>query len=362
MPLRRWRVPACVGERGLRGALGDGDALQADRETGVVHHGEHASHAAVLLADEVAGGAAPVAIDHGAGGRGVEAELVLDRVGAGVVAGAERTVGIDQKFRHQEQRHAARSGRRVRQPRQHQVDDIVGQIMLAIGDEDFLAADAVGPVAGALRPRAQGPDIGARLRLGELHGAHPLAGDESWQKSALERVGAVGNERVDAGHGQDRPEPERHGGRVPHLDAGGVERMRQMLAAPLRGRREPIPAGRGPGAIGLLPARRRGDDAVLELRAAAVADRVERRQHLGGKAARLFEHCVDHVIGEVAIEALAQRRPETGGMAQRKADVADRRLVAHGKLSRVVTWTPGGRNIARPAKAELTANPARPPI
>ena len=43
---------ARVGERLLRRALGDADALQADREARLVHHREHAGHAAVLLADE----------------------------------------------------------------------------------------------------------------------------------------------------------------------------------------------------------------------------------------------------------------------------------------------------------------------
>ena len=98
---------ARIGERLLRRALGDRDALQADREPRLVHHGEHAGHAAVLLADEEAGGAAVVAVDHGAGGRGVDAELVLDRMRARVVARAERAVGVEQEFRHQKQRDAA---------------------------------------------------------------------------------------------------------------------------------------------------------------------------------------------------------------------------------------------------------------
>ena len=35
---------------------------------------------------------------------------------------------------------------------------------------------------------------------------------------------------------------EGHSGRVPHFDTGGVERMRQILAAPLRGRGNGVPA------------------------------------------------------------------------------------------------------------------------
>ena len=103
---------------------------------------------AVLLADEPARRAAVVAEDHGAGRRGVDAELVLDAAAAHVVARAQRAVGVDQKLRHQEQRDAARAGRRIGQARQHEMDDVVGQIVLAIGDEDLRAGDAVGAVAG----------------------------------------------------------------------------------------------------------------------------------------------------------------------------------------------------------------------
>jgi hypothetical protein len=61
-------------------------ALQPDREARVVHHREHVLEAAILLADQVAGGAALVAVGHHAGRAGVDAELVLDRDAAQVVA------------------------------------------------------------------------------------------------------------------------------------------------------------------------------------------------------------------------------------------------------------------------------------
>ena len=82
-------------QRLLRRPLGDADALQADREAGEVHHREHAGEPAVLLADQVADRAAIIAVHHGAGRRGVNAELVLDRMRAHVVARAERAVLVD---------------------------------------------------------------------------------------------------------------------------------------------------------------------------------------------------------------------------------------------------------------------------
>ena len=50
-----------------------------------------------------------------------------------VIALAQRAVGVDQELRHQEQRNPARAGRRVGQARQHEMHDIVGEIVLAGG-------------------------------------------------------------------------------------------------------------------------------------------------------------------------------------------------------------------------------------
>ena len=55
------------------------------------------------------------------------------------VALAERAVGVDHELGHDEQRDALAAGRRVGQARQHQVDDVLGQVVLAGGDEDLLA-------------------------------------------------------------------------------------------------------------------------------------------------------------------------------------------------------------------------------
>ncbi len=48
------------------------------------------------------------------------------------------------------------AGRRIGQARQHEMDDVVGQVVLAIGDEDLRAGDAIGAVAArsALRVRS----------------------------------------------------------------------------------------------------------------------------------------------------------------------------------------------------------------
>ncbi len=154
---------------------------------------------------------------------------------------AGRAAGVEQELGNEKQRDAFAACRRVGKPRQHHVNDVLGEIVLAIGDEDLLPGDAVAAVGHALGPGAQRADIGTCLRLGKLHRSHPFAGDQLRQISALELVAAVRDQRIDGRHGQQRAEPEGHGGRIPHLDAGGIDGMRQVLPAPLRRRREPVP-------------------------------------------------------------------------------------------------------------------------
>src|SRR5579875_3706254 len=116
---------ARIADRLLGRALGDRHALQADGKPRAIHHREHARHALVLFADEKTGRAALVAIDHGAGRRGVDAELVLDRMGAHIVASPVR-----QNLRNQEQRDSLQARRRIGQPREHEMDDVFGQVVL----------------------------------------------------------------------------------------------------------------------------------------------------------------------------------------------------------------------------------------
>ena len=140
-------------------------------------------------------------------------------------------------------------------------------------------------------------------------------------------------QRVDRRHGQHRADAEGHRRGVPHFDAGGVDRVRQFLAAEIGGRGEAVPAGGGPGGVGLLPAGRRGDLAVLERRAELVADAVERRDHVGGEFAGLLQHRIDGVLVEVAVNAVGDRGSQAGGVFEGKGDVGNRGAVCHGAQS-----------------------------
>ena len=74
-----------IGHRTLGGALGDADALKADIQPRIVHHGEHRGHAAHFRPDQPTDRTVMIAIAHDAGRRRVDTELMLDRNAADVV-------------------------------------------------------------------------------------------------------------------------------------------------------------------------------------------------------------------------------------------------------------------------------------
>ena len=138
---------ARVLHRLLVGAFRYRQTFDAHAQACVVHHGEHIVQALVGLANQITDRAALISEAHHGGGAAVDAQLVLQRYATHVVACAQATVCIDQEFGHDEQGDAFHPGRRVRQAGQHQMDDVVRHIVLAPGDEDFLAADAIAAVS-----------------------------------------------------------------------------------------------------------------------------------------------------------------------------------------------------------------------
>ena len=110
--------------------------------------------------------------------------------------------------------------RRVGQAREHEMDDVVGQVVLAIGDEDLLAEDAVGAVARPLGAGAQRAEVGARLRLGEVHRARPLAARRALRdRSPSARPSHARRAPRSRPWVSSGPRPKRHGGATFHISA-----------------------------------------------------------------------------------------------------------------------------------------------
>jgi hypothetical protein len=346
-----------VRERLLVGALGDREPLDADPEPGVVHHREHAAHAGVRLADEVADRTlALLAVGHHARRGRVDAELVLERDAGDVVALAERTVVVHEELRHDEQRDPLVPGGRVGQPGQDQVDDVVGQLVLAEGDVDLLAGDPVGAVV--LRDGLGGDraDVRAGLRLGEVHRPGPLAGDHLRQVGLLLLLGGVVGQQVDRTGRQQRAERERHVRAGDHLLDGVGDEQREAAAAELGRVLEGPPAGLDVLVVDLLEGGGQHHLLALEPGTLEVAvavgrrDRPRRRTARPPRAGRRRARGRRGRTGSSAVSSAERRH-----VLEDEADVTERGGVGrHGPDATAGARSPGPsgrgtRTVCRPA-------------
>ena len=145
-------------------------------------------------------------------------------------------------------------------------------------------------------------------------------------------------ERFHAAEGQQRGHAEGEAGAVPHLEAAGIDQLRQVLAAVIGRRAERIPAACDPGLIGLLETRRRGDDAVAQLDAVAVAAAVDRRDHLAGEAPGFLQDVLHQVERQIAVDAVADRAVEPADVSHQEQHLIDGRTVGHGAAPPVALW------------------------
>ncbi|MNH18517.1 hypothetical protein D3C79_782210 [compost metagenome] len=195
--LRTGRGPALQTVLGIArsilvGGLCTADALEANRQALVVHHGKHCRQPAVGFAYQVTGGFVEV---HHAGGRGLDAHLVFNGAAVRRIARAEAAIGIDQELRYQKQRNALGPGRGVGQLGQDQVDDVFGQVLLAAGDEDLGATDAITAISVGFGFGANDAQIGTGMWFGQAHGAGPLTAVQRRQVGSLEVITGMGVQR-----------------------------------------------------------------------------------------------------------------------------------------------------------------------
>jgi hypothetical protein len=258
-----------------------GQTLDRDAEAGLVHHHEHGVEAPVRLADDPAPRAVVV---HHAGGVAVDAHLVLDRAAGDAVALADRAVRVHMVARHHEERDALHALGCALDPGQHQMNDVLGDVLLAGRDEYLGARDRIGPVAVRDGLGLDQSEIRAAMRLGQVHGAGPTALDHLGQIGALLLVRAVDEERRDGPEREARIHGEGHVGRGRELVHHDAEGIGQPLPAVFLGHRKAHPAALGVGLMGRLEAGRGFHGAVREpLAALLVAHAVEGLEHLLAK-------------------------------------------------------------------------------
>jgi hypothetical protein len=183
----------------------------------------------------------------------------------------------------------------------------------AVGDEDLLAVDEVA-VALLRHTRDDAAEIGAGLRLGQIHRPLQLARREARQIALLQLVAAV---LLDVDRRSRRKADDGHEARVGacnHLEVGAVEERREAVAPVLRRQHQAEHAR------------------LAEFRVAG-AD-VRRHDHL----AVLEPHLLVPVLERASLDVLADvaHRPENGAVRLDLVARVDRVAVAEPEVARPV--------------------------
>ena len=318
-----------VAGRLLAGEFAQAHCFEAHVEPGAVHHREHVGKPLVLRSHEIADGAPPLlAVGHGAGGAAVDAELVFEGDGAHIVALPGRAVRRGQEFGNEEKRDAVDARRSAFDPRENEVDDVLGHGVIAPGDEDLLAEDAV--MAGfGNRPGADRAEVRTRLGFGEIHRASPSAADHGFEIARLQSAVAVQLERLDgalAEHGANR---KTQIGASPHFRQREIDRGRQAHAAEAGVRRAGIPAALGELAVGLRETRRLAHLAIDEFRRLGLPRGIQRREHVFGELGGFFENRGHEFRARLLERRIAANRADPRELAQHEAHFPQRRPIAH---------------------------------
>ncbi len=213
------------------------------------------------------------------------------------------------------------------------MDDVVGEVVLAVGDEDLLSGDPPRAVAGGHGASGEGADVGAGLRLGEVHRAGPLTGHHPRQVGLALLLVAVVQQHVDGALGEQRAQRERHVRRRHHLLDGDADEPREATAAVLVGERDRRPAGLDVAPVGLAESvRRRHRSVVVAPAVLHVADAVERGELLLEEPRRFLEDPVHRLRIGVLVTRQPGETGEVGDVLEDEAHVEQRcGVVAHGR-------------------------------
>ena len=267
-----------------------------------------------------------------AGRRYLQAHLVLDVGGVDAVALPQLAgLPVGQELRDHEQRQplgaGAASAGNALGTGEHEVDDVLLEVVLTAGDEPLDALDVPRAVRLRQRPGPPGPDVGSGVGLGEHHGRGPVLVGPGLGPALL-LVGAEAPEHM----GERRARGVDVHGRVgaeDHLGHRPAQGRRERLAADLGGQVEVLPAA---VAVGLVrPPERVGDRDALRLRVvdrrSAVGLEQGVRQLVGGEALDLGQDAAGGVLVEVGVRGLAEHGLSLEDLEQHELDVPQVGLV-----------------------------------
>ncbi|MCY1170612.1 hypothetical protein D9M73_106920 [compost metagenome] len=293
---RRLHTLQRIADRRLRRGFRHLHALQTDIEPRIVHHREHRADAAEFAADQLADAVIVVAKAQHASRRGVQPHLMLDRNDADIVERTRRAIGVQPIFRHQEQGNPLGPGRCPRRAREHEVDDIGGHVMVAKRDIDLGALDAPFAIAERLGLGAQSADIGARLRLGQVHRPGPCTGRQMRQILRLLCGAAMMRQRLDRADRQRGGQRKAHIGAAERIEHRGLDRKGQALPTEFLRHADRAPATLDIILIGLHETLGHHHAFGRPFRTDGVARAQQRRPFARRQLPNAFEHGIDDVI------------------------------------------------------------------
>ena len=152
--------------------FGNAKALLANTQTRDVHHDEHGGEALIFFTDKIT---CRAVIIHDAGRIAVNAHLMFDRTTGQCVPRAKRAVIIHQKLGHDEQRNAFDAVRCAGCLGQDEVNDILGQVMVARRDENLRSGNGIAAIIIGHSLGADKAKVGSAMRLGQVHCPAPFA-------------------------------------------------------------------------------------------------------------------------------------------------------------------------------------------
>ncbi|SKX65793.1 Uncharacterised protein [Mycobacteroides abscessus subsp. abscessus] len=261
---------------------------------------EHLRNALVDLADEPALGRNAVLTEGDlTRGRDLQAHLVLDVGDEDAVALTELAgLVVEVELRNEEQREALGAGARALGASEYQVEEVLGHVLIARGDEALHTVDVPGAVFLLRCLGAACADIRSGVGLGQHHGGAPAALGADLRPLLL-LVGAVVVE--DLRESCARGVHEQRGvGAEDHLAERPVQRTRSGHAAEVLVQTDLVPAGLDVGVVRLLE--RLGDRDAVRLGVEGRGIAVALGERIGDDALCQVLHLAEHVDSGLVVE------------------------------------------------------------
>jgi hypothetical protein len=184
-----------------------------------------------------------------------------------------------------------------------------------------------------LSPCGSERQIGARLRLREIHRAGPFTFDELRQVERLLFIAACGEERLDRAVGEQRTQCEGEIRRVQRFDARRRDELRQALPAEVHRMDDALPAAFRELTERGFEAGRRRDFAVRPRARRAVTGDIQRRQDFAAKTRGFLDDGLRRVEACIFVTRQRGDAVDIRQFLHYEQHVLDRGAVAHRLVS-----------------------------